>query len=227
MEPREPKECSHEYMRNWFLLDCVGSIPVELALCIGGGAGNRDGGAAAFKMVRFLKFFRLVRLVRLRTHGAMIDSLNPAFLRLLKLAFGLLMAVHWLACLFWGLHGTDALANDMRGEDLTISGQVMEQRRWRFDNAPLTEPDQGRGTHGGPDVSFSREYSTAFYWSFLSIMGSDMLPNTQREQWFTIIVSFPNASKSAMSFSPSFSPSSSSVPSCIPSLSHLGLNSKQ
>ena len=77
--------------------------------------------------------------------------------------------------------------------DLVDGGQGrlgLAQRRWRFDNSPLTGEGQGRGTHGAPLISFSREYATAFYWSFLSIMGSDMLPNTQREQWFTIIASF-------------------------------------
>ena len=188
-------ECAKEYLHNWFLLDCVGSIPVELLRhVVLSGAKSFEAGPT-FKMARFVKFFRLVRLMRLRRAtgdskgGAGSSFANPSLVRLTKLAFGLLISVHWVACIFWGLHKS-VLANDMRTEALTISGQAMEQRRWRFDNAPLTGAGQGAGTHGAAAVSFAHEYSTAFYWSFLSIMGSDMLPNTQQEQWFTILASF-------------------------------------
>lgn len=99
------KGIAARYLRGWFLIDLLSTIPVDLFVSIFG-----DGTAAAsFKLLRVLRLARLLKLVRLIKLGRLLDNmeelqdmltLNPALVRLFKLLLEIMFLGHLLSC-FW------------------------------------------------------------------------------------------------------------------------------
>ena len=99
------------YVRGWFFVDLISSIPVERFVCLAmnpasdaSGADNADSMAVLrlFKMARFLKLARLIRFNRMlnKWQAMSVNKSQLNVTRLFKLVVGLLMAAHFIGCIW-------------------------------------------------------------------------------------------------------------------------------
>ena len=95
----DPKLVAMTYLRGWFLLDVIGSIPFDLASAASG--GNTGSGTKAFFALRALKIPRLFRMVKLTS---LLDIRSHRYLRevirMVKLVLIMVTIGHWIACGF-------------------------------------------------------------------------------------------------------------------------------
>lgn len=95
---RDLRKIRSQYLKSWFSIDLVSSIPLSLMVYAGLGAWVQS--IKLTKLFRLLRLSRLLRLFRLRKLSNVEESLtvNPGLVRLLKLVFFLILILHWLAC---------------------------------------------------------------------------------------------------------------------------------
>mmetsp|Transcript_1329 Transcript_1329/g.4469 ORF Transcript_1329/g.4469 Transcript_1329/m.4469 type:complete len:762 (-) Transcript_1329:111-2396(-) len=90
-----PKKLRDAYMKTWFWIDLLATIPFE---SIGSLFTSNTSQAGALGLLKSIRLFRLGRLLK------KLDKLAAAnFLRILKLMFGYLLCVHWFACAWYYL----------------------------------------------------------------------------------------------------------------------------
>lgn len=122
------------YMRGWFSIDLISSIPFDVLGLINSGKKN--------KVLQFLKTLRLLRLLKLarvirasrilaRWEAAAVFTFSYAEISMYKFACKLLMWAHWMACL-WGMCAHKDITKDgwnwMRAFEVT---QTQTTGRWR------------------------------------------------------------------------------------------------
>ncbi|CAE7337627.1 Kcnh2 [Symbiodinium necroappetens] len=95
---------SQRYLKSWFVLDVTSLIPFDLiGLTIGGSSGSDFGGLKSIKVLRVLRLLKLARLLKTSKlmHRLEIPVAIPyQHLALIRFMFVLMMACHWLACLW-------------------------------------------------------------------------------------------------------------------------------
>ena len=122
------KVIGKQYLRGWFWLDLLGSIPTSLVELIiaasnssGGGESsvdaNRSCSAAVLKTLKLNRLARLARLVkllrlarlarwnRLMTKAKDALAMNPGHMRLLQWVMFVLVLAHMFACCLYGIVG--------------------------------------------------------------------------------------------------------------------------
>jgi CRP-like cAMP-binding protein/voltage-gated potassium channel Kch len=103
------------YLRGWFPIDLVSTVPIDLIAegIMGSGGGSN---LASLKLVRIIRMFRLLKLARLKKLAKiwkkMTQSLdlNPAALKLLKLLFSILFLSHIMCCFWYFLGNPECIA---------------------------------------------------------------------------------------------------------------------
>jgi len=86
------------YLNSWFGVDLISSIPAEYIVPDSGSSGI---------LFRAVKMFKLVKLMRVLRLGRLVSKAQEAFgvkngtVMIIKFAGVLLVAAHWLGCLFY------------------------------------------------------------------------------------------------------------------------------
>ena len=92
-----------EYMRMWFYIDCIASVPTSF-IDTGDSAASKSN-----KLLRILRFFKLTKLFRVFKMGRIFRrlksavSLNPGIMRVVKMLTVLMVMWHFIACCYWGV----------------------------------------------------------------------------------------------------------------------------
>ena len=100
-----------EYLRGWFAIDLLATIPFDLLA----EAPFIEGSSAA-GLIPFLGLLRVLRIARifiLQREWRLRTSLNPALLRLAFFAFFVGLLSHWIACGWIALDGFDSGPPDL------------------------------------------------------------------------------------------------------------------
>ena len=86
-----PRVLARRYLRRWFTLDVVATIPFELIfVSLGGDASTR---------LRLLAFLKTPRLLRLSRVLRMMDNMRGAvYMRVVRLMAVMCLFTHWVAC---------------------------------------------------------------------------------------------------------------------------------
>uniref|UniRef100_A0A6U2GBR6 Cyclic nucleotide-binding domain-containing protein n=1 Tax=Hemiselmis andersenii TaxID=464988 RepID=A0A6U2GBR6_HEMAN len=96
---------------GFFVLDVVGSFPVDAVLCSAEGSYDIMRVARAPRVLKALRLVRMLRLLRLARVSRILTKLkdrmkvNPGLLALLTFLSAVMIGTHWLACL-WFFAGT-------------------------------------------------------------------------------------------------------------------------
>ncbi len=98
------KIVAKNYLRGWFLIDFLASLPLDMLL-----SGSFGMLTDAARMFRLLRLFRLARLAQFMQKLARSNMINISVLRMVFLAFWVLMIMHWTAC-GWLLMGGGNIA---------------------------------------------------------------------------------------------------------------------
>eukprot|EP00937_MAST-01D_sp_MAST-1D-sp2_P000608 g608.t1 len=168
------------YLTGWFLIDTAGSVPVEIITAV---AGSVDD-LMFLKVLRLTKVFRLVRLMRLRLLDDMENQgwVNPSLMRLVKLVGSFLLIIHFITCAYWGvvvLEGPHAVHIKFSG----VGAPGASSSSWSgsyADHLLQWLPDQDMF-----DSDIGRRYLYSMHWAMLALLGSDTIPQSNTELWFT------------------------------------------
>eukprot|EP01043_Picozoa_sp_COSAG02_P036499 COSAG02_NODE_2677_length_8267_cov_29.491797_2_plen_730_part_00 len=175
------KEARMHYIRHWFLVDLLASLPVRYVGWIlkERADGQADGGDFS-KVVKVLRLLRLAHLLRLskfkkqwEQHKEEFHALQRAG-KLTACVFGMLYACHLIACM-WFYVGTMG----MDGPQGAPGGWI--EAEW---------PEHTHGPNGTFDkVPNLERYITSMYWAItvLSTVGfGEIHPHTNAEKVFSL-----------------------------------------
>ena len=99
IEVTDQKEIKRNYLRTFFPIDVIANFPFELIVILIG-----DLSIANVSLVLFLRLFRLLRVVRLLKifqQWSEKSWTNSGYLRIQKFIIIILLAIHWIACLWF------------------------------------------------------------------------------------------------------------------------------
>lgn len=164
------------YLRTWFLLDLVSTLPFDW-LVISTAQGGADQGVAlrSTKLLRVLRLARLLKLARVlklsKIPGVHEDTvaISPAVLRLVRLLLSIAFVAHLNGCLWFGVadagnstswvNACCADASTVGGHgprciaDLHTAEQYLASVFWALttcaSRSPTPERGGGRGRRGG------------------------------------------------------------------------------
>ena len=107
----DPRAIALRYVKSWFIIDLLASIPFDLILRDeegGATSANRLGRLArlprAIRVLRLLRLLRLLRVVRLQgylTRFEALTDLHPAIARAFAATFWVVLSLHFMACLWF------------------------------------------------------------------------------------------------------------------------------
>jgi len=165
------KAVAGRYLRGWFAVDFLSTIPFELITIAGGTSLSFLSSLKVVKLIRLLRLGRVVRLGRIFQHFQF--QLELMGLVEVVRSFGVLLIVilvaHWSGCLFW-------LVFRLEENEDGYNGYFS---RLNEDELVLN------------DASPSEQYAVALYWSIMTLTTigyGDITPSTQSERIFISFV---------------------------------------
>lgn len=88
-----------KYLKNWFAIDLISTLPFELFSFIFPFAGlNR-----LFRLIKLIRLLKLYRVANSINHLKSKNILNPGVLRMLLLGFWIVIASHFISCIWIAL----------------------------------------------------------------------------------------------------------------------------
>ncbi|GMF41998.1 unnamed protein product [Phytophthora fragariaefolia] len=102
------------YMRGWFAVDFLSTLPFESIAKLFGVGNNAHAALLSAKLLRGLKILRLFKLARIRRLGKVFANLedavytNQSLVSLAKLALTMLFIAHLVACLWYAVGRIDS-----------------------------------------------------------------------------------------------------------------------
>ena len=162
----DPRKIRNAYLKSWFLIDFLSTIPIDLIFVIGNNEEVGTEAAQINKLLRLLRIFKLLRMMKLTRILARIEryaKIDPSLIRLLKLVGILVSTWHMIACCYWYVA---MLSFSSHTESLWVP--------------PV---------HIVGSSPFSVQYAHAFFWAVVvtSGIGWDIYPETPAQVYFTTV----------------------------------------
>ncbi|KAH8072967.1 cyclic nucleotide-gated ion channel [Aureococcus anophagefferens] len=169
---------AERYLKSWFLVDFVSSLPIEVATFVLQSHLTRDTESTLkfVRILRILRYTKIIRVMRLVSkHGRLLNStLNPGYIQLSRLAVIVLGAWHYVACAYWIVARVEGFCDPDVPDDLALS--LAEGYRLCLDRY-----------RGYRRAGFRQQYTQAFFWAVQvsTGIGKDIIPRTSLEVAFT------------------------------------------
>ncbi|KAH8069719.1 cyclic nucleotide-gated ion channel [Aureococcus anophagefferens] len=116
---------AERYLKSWFLVDFVSSLPIEVATFVLQSHLTRDTESTLkfVRILRILRYTKIIRVMRLVSkHGRLLNStLNPGYIQLSRLAVIVLGAWHYVACAYWIVARVEGFCDPDVPDDLALS----------------------------------------------------------------------------------------------------------
>jgi hypothetical protein len=169
----DPRRIVYTYVKSWFLLDVVASVPFDVI------AAQYAGNQAAFrstkfvrimKLVRLVKLFRMLRINRILSRLERKMSIKYGLWQVIKFVCVVLCLAHWQACSWYLMH---ILENKGDG-----GATWVELLARNTETSPLDE--LGRWA----------QYVACIYWAIttMTTIGyGDIIPSNTEERIVTLI----------------------------------------
>jgi len=198
---------ANSYIRSWFAIDLVSTIPISFVAdqLIGGNEKPGSGKAVqvaqltkVLKLIRFLRLMRMLRLAKLSTIWERVEAQLGSiamfqFFALLRVMFVLTLICHWNACVWWMLGQEESLLTEL----FTAEGVA----HWRSIPHWTTIP---RNAAGSPVDEFSSTswkwsdqpvedaYTFCFYWTLgvMRTMPAEVQPINKPERVYVMLFMF-------------------------------------
>ncbi len=159
------KAAARRYLSGWFVIDLLAAVPFDLFLF-----GPMSKLTDVARALRLMRMFRLARLAQFMKRLGEANIMNLSILRMIFLAFWVLMISHWLACA-WIALGAGNIAGLEKG-----MGNIKEE------DLALISPD--------------RLYLRSLYWvttTIVTIGYGDITPQTSSQTVVAICVELAGA----------------------------------
>jgi CRP-like cAMP-binding protein len=97
-------QIAKRYLCTFFFPDFLSVVPVDsLARAFGGSGGDNMRAIKALKFVRLIRLFKLLRLMKFQRYLLEHLDLNPALIHMVNLLLKIIVMMHLLACLWYGI----------------------------------------------------------------------------------------------------------------------------
>jgi len=161
-----PSAVALKYVKGWFLLDLFSSLPVSMLSLVDETLEN----AVFIKLLRFLKIFRISRLMRLDFIKELEYKgiLAPSFIRMMKFLVIFLFNLHLITCFFWMIFS----------EGEIDEAKLKSDRNGGWGNIPLSEVAS----------KLSRRYVYGLYWSLVVSLGNDFAPEDMGQRLYSTAI---------------------------------------
>eukprot|EP00931_Biecheleriopsis_adriatica_P047747 TRINITY_DN27543_c0_g1_i1.p1 TRINITY_DN27543_c0_g1~~TRINITY_DN27543_c0_g1_i1.p1 ORF type:complete len:727 (+),score=161.84 TRINITY_DN27543_c0_g1_i1:98-2278(+) len=180
------------YLKGWFILDFVSTVPWgEVAALFTGGKSGGGGAAKLMKIMKFLRIMRLMRMLRMAKLKAIWENIETTMgsvvfvqtMMLLKVLVGFIAMCHWSGCIFWMVGSPVSLITELLPD--SISEPFMAMPHW------TTVPR--KTFHGQTPWTFQEQpyieqYIFCFYWSLgvMRTMPAEVTPVNIPERMFVL-----------------------------------------
>ncbi|GMI14542.1 hypothetical protein TrLO_g4902 [Triparma laevis f. longispina] len=105
----EKQSIVEHYLKRWFFIDLVASVPLDRMFSGEAGATNK-----LLRLMRVFKLFRLARLFRYSNTLREVLQIQPSVIRLVQQMFGVFWVWHVFACGYWAI-GQDGMTDEDDG----------------------------------------------------------------------------------------------------------------
>ena len=173
---KDSQRIANNYLRSTFIIDFVGSFPLNLILKFVSDDGETSATARLNRQLRLLRIVKLNRLLRLfklsknLKYVELVIKFNPSMMRVFKLILVMLGCCHWMGCAWWFV------------ADLEIIEGGTEHNDWHPPSPLLT-----------PNASLGAQFSRSFFWGagmVTAMVPYDIEPETEVEVYFTAVCMF-------------------------------------
>ena len=148
------------YLRFWFWLDILSTVPVDTILNkTMGTQTNELSSLRLIKILRLTRMLKLLRVLKLSKIGKLIESynINPALLGVQKLVLQICFVAHLISC-FWHFIATD---------DVRVHSSNLDE--WTHDG-PDPDGTTWLTRFGFQTASLGTRYVAAFYWTINTML---------------------------------------------------------
>ncbi|KAH8059064.1 cyclic nucleotide-gated ion channel [Aureococcus anophagefferens] len=179
---------AERYLKSWFLVDFVSSLPIEVATFVLQSHLTRDTESTLkfVRILRILRYTKIIRVMRLVSkHGRLLNStLNPGYIQLSRLAVIVLGAWHYVACAYWivARRGLLRPRRARRPGAVLAEGYRLCLDRW----APYRAASCGRDDVR--DFGWENDEKSSPSCSVSTGIGKDIIPRTSLEVAFTTVI---------------------------------------
>eukprot|EP00931_Biecheleriopsis_adriatica_P121598 TRINITY_DN9665_c0_g2_i1.p1 TRINITY_DN9665_c0_g2~~TRINITY_DN9665_c0_g2_i1.p1 ORF type:complete len:666 (-),score=125.89 TRINITY_DN9665_c0_g2_i1:134-2131(-) len=182
------------YVRGWFVLDFVSTVPWgDLAALFSGGEGGGSSGAAKLmKIMKFLRIMRLMRMLRMAKLRAIWEQVETYMasivftqsMALIKVFCTVLALCHWFACLFWMVGSPDSLITSILPESVSEPFAALDH--WTTVSR-VSFANQAPWSYAQKDIM--EQYVFSFYWTLgvMRTMPAEVQPVNLVERIFVLI----------------------------------------
>eukprot|EP00753_Platysulcus_tardus_P007525 PLAT15255.1.p1 GENE.PLAT15255.1~~PLAT15255.1.p1 ORF type:complete len:1169 (+),score=526.22 PLAT15255.1:143-3649(+) len=152
------------YVRGWFFIDLVSTVPLEAFWDVTGAALQLN---RLVRLVRLFKLLRVLRMVRIFKRLEESVSFSPSMVRVLKFFIIMMFVWHWIACAYWFA---------------AVDSEVIVWLRDVY-NFWVPPPELRQSP-------LSEQYTMSFFWAIMTTqgVGRDIEPNSALEYTFSILI---------------------------------------
>lgn len=202
LETSGTKVCTN-YLKGWFLMDMVASIPTTIITNMAGVDSSTTSGGFDPKLntiFRAFKWFKLIKLIRVLRLSRVFDRLehvtmfwNAGTLRMIRSVAILFVLWHVVACMYWLV----ATGQGFCQWHISINNTALYPSYNEWDYVSGLEPNGFQDCYDDwvpwlqiQSEPFSTQYAQAFFWAVMVTtgVGKDINPQSQVETAFTIAV---------------------------------------
>lgn len=196
----DEKKVALKYLKSWFFIDFIASIPLGRIIGSIGEAWNAGGVGKLNKIARMLRFVKIAKLFRVLKLGRVVTLLqirfgiNGNYFKLFSAGTFLLGVWHYIACVFWYISYETGFC------DWGVAETGQDVLYFKYGDAAGFDNPNGFIeclSDWVPwasiiDESLQTQYTQAFFWAVMITtgVGKDVAPETNIEVAFTIIIIF-------------------------------------
>ena len=117
----DPELTRRHYLRTWFSVDLVSTIPFDLIWMLMNNSSNQL--RWLFKCLRLLRMCRLLRLGRITARLQIKSGLTTAMKTAIKFILFIFLVSHWYCCLFFAISGGGGPDGEVNGQGSWLDAQ--------------------------------------------------------------------------------------------------------
>jgi len=181
------------YLRGWFILDFVSTVPWEdVAALFSGGHGGGSGAGKLLKIMKFLRIMRLMRMLRMAKLRAIWEQVETYMasivftqsVALIKVFCTVLALCHWFACLFWMVGSPESLITSILPDSVSEPFAALDH--WTTVSR-VSFANQAPWSYAQKDIM--EQYVFSFYWTLgvMRTMPAEVQPVNLVERIFVLI----------------------------------------